>query len=227
MPSESRETGLALPRLWNPTTAASLSLLFFTGFGAYLHAANWRTLGDHRRARASIVWVWVWVGLVCADFALAFVRLPLAGLLIVFGTRLVLHLGVLVAWRFLAASEQIRHVKRHFGTGYVRRGWGRPVAVAAGVVVAVASLGSCVGRMTDTPSADDVANEIKPHLLEDWHRDPTLRDASIQRVTLTHVKGTVYTGFVDATIAGKPERLALRVVCGRRSMRWELDPPEE
>lgn len=54
----SRQTGLAIPRLWNPTTAAYLSLFLPVAFGAYLHAANWRTLGDARRARANMLWVW-------------------------------------------------------------------------------------------------------------------------------------------------------------------------
>lgn len=139
---------------------------------------------------------------------------------------MVLHLGLLVGWRFTIGAEQIRHVKNQLAGEYIRRGWGRPVVVAAGVGVGLYSHGAVVGRMTEAPTAEEVAAEITPQILAEWQNDPdpALRGATIQSVTLTHQKGKVYTGVVDATIAGKRERVGVRVTYGKHTVQWELYP---
>ena len=52
-------------------------------------------------------------------------------------------------------------------------------------------------------------------------------DTSNASVTLTHQKGKLYTGVVDATTAGKRERVGVRVTHGRHTVSWELHPLRE
>ena len=42
------------PELWNPQTAAVLSLVLSPAFGAWIHAENWRILGNEKRAQQNI-----------------------------------------------------------------------------------------------------------------------------------------------------------------------------
>src|ERR1700676_3437585 len=45
--------------IWNPSTVAGLSVLLTPAFGSYLHASNWRSLGQPERAASSKVWFYV------------------------------------------------------------------------------------------------------------------------------------------------------------------------
>ncbi|MGB0769032.1 MAG: hypothetical protein ACPGYV_15145, partial [Phycisphaeraceae bacterium] len=50
-------------RLYSPNAAANWSLLFTPIFGAYLHAKNWRAIGDADRADTNIKWMWIGIAL--------------------------------------------------------------------------------------------------------------------------------------------------------------------
>ena len=54
--------------LWNPNAAANWSLLFTPAFGAYLHAQNWRAMGEQDRASASMRWLFVGLALLAVYF---------------------------------------------------------------------------------------------------------------------------------------------------------------
>ena len=58
-PLSQQPISAANERLWNPNAAALWSVLLSPAFGAFLHAQNWRTLGDRQRARANMVWFFV------------------------------------------------------------------------------------------------------------------------------------------------------------------------
>jgi len=64
------------PALWNPNAAAMWSLLLSPAFGAYLHAANWRSLGNQHRAAANMGWFWLTVGVLVFSLATPFLPLP-------------------------------------------------------------------------------------------------------------------------------------------------------
>ena len=48
------KTATSSIRLWNPNVASCLSLFFTPAFGAWLHAVNWRSLGENDKARQSM-----------------------------------------------------------------------------------------------------------------------------------------------------------------------------
>jgi hypothetical protein len=115
------------PALWNPQAAALWSLLFSPVFGAWLHALNWRALGDPERQRRSVRWMmaglaicvfYVVVGLAWADPDIAD-RISSAT-----------ALAYLLAWYLGPGREQIRTVREHHGQAYPRRAWGRVLGIA-------------------------------------------------------------------------------------------------
>ena len=54
----------AAPALWNPFAARAWTVLFSPIFGAFLHAQNWKALGESGRAKRSMIWVYAFIGLV-------------------------------------------------------------------------------------------------------------------------------------------------------------------
>jgi hypothetical protein len=130
------------PPLWNPNAAANWSLLFTAAFGAWLHARNWEALGEPRRAARSRAWMWAVIAIL-----LAWTLIPLmmpASAAIEAGRR-TLGLVLLLAWYFVSAREQARFVKERFGAEYPRLGWGRPLLVALGCLVAVMAVTFAIG----------------------------------------------------------------------------------
>ena len=41
--------------IWNPNAASNWSIIFTPAFGSYLHALNWRTLGEEEHARSAML----------------------------------------------------------------------------------------------------------------------------------------------------------------------------
>lgn len=124
---------VAVPRLWNPGVAAAWSLLFSPAFGAAVHMRNWRVLGEHAKAKESLVWLVVSVAALVGIALAAGVlpesreidRLTQAGSLI-----------LLAAWYFASGHVQQKYVNERYGTGYMRKDWGKPLGVAVLAVVA-------------------------------------------------------------------------------------------
>lgn len=106
------------PALWNPSAAASWSLLFGAPFGSFLHARNWTTLGETAKARNA--WLWFW-GTVLAYFFALFSGNPLAPVGISFWS--------LILWYFISGRPQIMRVKDLGPQGYERKGWGIPLLI--------------------------------------------------------------------------------------------------
>jgi hypothetical protein len=210
------------PRLWNPVAAVCWSLVFSPAFGAWLHAANWRTLARPDRARASMGWVWataVLLGVNAATVLLPDSRLlnrlfPLAGLVL------------LLAWYFVLGREQVRVVSDTVGTDYEQRRWGWPIAVATAAVLAYIALIAGLVFFVYEPSPAEVADEIRPQLLAEWRAQPALRDAMIRAIELTPAGDGRYTGWVDATFGGVPVRLTLTARVHFDTLEWEVKLPE-
>lgn len=133
----------AEPELWNPNAAALWSLLFSPIFGAWLHAKNWKALGDDQKAMMSMLVVAI--GFILIGIA-AFVQptwIKGAG-----G-------GYLVAWYVVLGRQQIDQVKERFGNDYPRRGWLLPLGIAGGIAV------TSVIVATSTPPQTKESREIR------------------------------------------------------------------
>jgi len=114
--------------IWNPNAAVNWSLLFSPAFGSYLHASNWRALGDPGKAKAAMVWFYFSIALLafylCIDLFIdkqyeadAIVR--------------AIGFGNLIAWYVTSGRPQATFVKEKFGQNYSRRTWGKPLLIGA------------------------------------------------------------------------------------------------
>jgi hypothetical protein len=125
------QTGVAL---WNPNAAALWSIIFTPVFGAYLHALNWRALGDKDRESASMNWVY-------AGGALLLVLLLIE--VVVPGdsnkgdrVSRTLELAFLLAWYFGSARDQVKWVKDELGGSFTRKSWRQPLLIGvAGIAI--------------------------------------------------------------------------------------------
>ena len=216
-------TPAARPRLWNPNAAANWSLLLTPIFGACLHAANWRALGQPERAAKNVAWVWVEVGFIV--IVILSCSLPESAALDK-GLQFV-GFGLLLAWYFGQGRPQVRYVRETHGDDYDRRGW--VVPLLCGVVGWVAYFGLVMAASTALAvlrpvTAAGLAEQVRPLILTEWHKDPAARDARIESLTLAHQGGNNYAGTVDATVGGRPQKYTLTVTHSRAMMEWRIHP---
>ncbi|HDR9499775.1 TPA: DUF1311 domain-containing protein [Burkholderia cepacia] len=128
--------------IWNPSTAASLSVVLTPTFGSYLHASNWRTLGQPERAAASKVWFYV------SLLVLAVMAIAATGLVGKAGAdndtiRGAVNIGGLiyfVVWYMLSGRKQVSYVKEQFGKTYAKKSLVKPVLVAFACAIAYAAV---------------------------------------------------------------------------------------
>jgi hypothetical protein len=124
--------------LWNPSAAATWSLVFTPAFGAFIHMLNWQALGQPAQAAAARRWFY-------ASLALLMLQIWTRALNARFGTEpLLLHPAsvlFLLVWYFGAARPQARLVRARYGAGYRRRRWDSVLmgAVMAGAAYAIAA----------------------------------------------------------------------------------------
>ena len=121
------------PELWNPQTAAVLSLVLSPAFGAWIHAENWRILGNEKRAQQNICMLWATAVCVVTNV-----------LLVLFGyIYLPFWLVLWAVWFVWLGWRQIVFVRTTVG-GYLPKGWMQPVAwvfvMFAGIVLIL-----CIG----------------------------------------------------------------------------------
>ncbi len=101
---------LPRPRLWNPAAAAWWSLLLSPAFGAWLHAANWRTLGNRECARTNILYFWLVIAVIVASLSLMFVKEPTIVKLIDRAEK-PLAACLFFGWYVGLGREQVQHVR--------------------------------------------------------------------------------------------------------------------
>jgi uncharacterized membrane protein (UPF0136 family) len=124
--------------IWNPSAAATWSLVFTPAFGAFIHMLNWQALGQPQQAAAARRWFYASLCLLALQI---FTRALNARL----GSEpMLLHpLGLLflLVWYFGAARQQALLVKARFGPAYRRKRWDSVLvaAVMAGATYAFAS----------------------------------------------------------------------------------------
>jgi hypothetical protein len=116
------------PALWNPDAAMKWSLLFSPVLGTLLHMKNWQAIGEPAKARAAAGWAVASLALLLGLVVLG-VALPHAKALD--GISRMSGLILLVVWYAVSGREQSRYIKERFGDSYPRKGWGKPLALAA------------------------------------------------------------------------------------------------
>ena len=128
----------AAPALWNANAAASWSLLFSPAFGAFVHMKNWQALGEPAKASTAKTWG-IATLLVLAVVSIASLVLPESKSL----DKLwrIVAFALLLSWYYTSGRAQASLIKARFGTAYPRRGWAKPLLLAAlALVCFVASM---------------------------------------------------------------------------------------
>lgn len=110
----------SVPEIWNPATAIILCILFSPMFSALIHMYNWRRLNQPGKAGSALMWA----------IALLLVGIITLALQTPTGWSAVINWGMFGLWYALSGGAQVSYVKREFGTGYTKKGWGTPVAIA-------------------------------------------------------------------------------------------------
>jgi hypothetical protein len=123
-----------MPALWNPNAAANWSLLFTPAFGAYLHMKNWQALGQQDKAAAARAWCYSCLAILCL-LILSGAVLPNSKALDGLGRAA--GIGLLAAWYFANARDQVKYIKIQLGDKYVRKGWLKPLSLALLSIVAL------------------------------------------------------------------------------------------
>jgi hypothetical protein len=210
----------AAPQLWNPNAAANWSLVFTPAFGAFLHARNWKALGQPERATINLVWVVATAVFLAINFVTVFMPASQA----IEGVMRLAGMGLLCGWYFTQGRPQAQYVKDKFGNSYSKKGWALPLLV--GVLSTGMYVATCFGlaMAASRPSAETLAVEVRPLILQEMQKKPGLQGFVIQDITLVHKGGNTYTGFLDATLNGVSERITLEVTHDGRSILWELKP---
>ncbi len=214
-------------RLWNPRAAAAWGFLL-TPLGACLHAINWREIGEPQRARANLIWMWSVIAAVLAATAAA-IFLPenrlIDAITRVSGTLLWL------SWFWSQGRVQMQYVKSLGEGNYIKKGWARPLLaslLALGLYVAFvfalafAQVYATQLRFPETRDPVELAAWVETRILKKWQEKPVLRDATIQKIDLSTKDRITYTGPVDATIEGKPERLQLELIVEGDNAGWHF-----
>jgi uncharacterized membrane-anchored protein len=137
------------PPLWNPNAAANWSLLFSPVFGALVQMKNWQALGEDERAATSKMWA-IGSAITIGIFTL----LSIVSAVLTSSPDIGRSVGLilLVVWYFANGRAQSKYVKEQFGTDYPRRGWGKPLLVAVGVLLGFLAAAMIVGVIVGVAS---------------------------------------------------------------------------
>lgn len=141
------QSGKETPPLWNPNAAALWSLLFSPVFGAILHMKNWEALGNMEQAKASKTWAIM--------SAVVFIGATIWGMLAPEGgaadrASSIVGIALLLGWYMTSGREQVKLVKGF--ASYPRRGWGKPILLGIGALIALIVLSTIVFIVSELAS---------------------------------------------------------------------------
>ena len=100
---------LPRPRLWNRLRRLG-GAYYFRPPSAWLHAANWRTLGNRECARTNILYFWLVIAVIVASLSLMFVKEPTIVKLIDRAEK-PLAACLFFGWYVGLGREQVQHVR--------------------------------------------------------------------------------------------------------------------
>lgn len=206
------------PVIWNPKWLGAWSLILTWGFGAFLLAKNWMVLGEPTKARRAMFWFYsIFPWLIIAAFTP-----DTATVTKVMGT---LGLGILVVFYQVEVKPQIQMLKERFNDNFVRRSWGKPIAVAIGCLVA------CVAVVVVLVEDSDVRLVKEGHL----SAYPNVSigkavDAFLSNPRWESLKGTDGNEYVNvrggATLHNKPVQLLMQFRINRKANSFEINALE-
>jgi len=136
--------------IWNPEAAAKWSILFSPIFGGWLISNNWKTLGNEKEAKASILWAYAGIALIVMTIILNFFVLSEGksskGLFFIY----------LLVWYFLSAKKQIKYIKETYSNEYDKKSWMKPIgiAIASFLVYILLAFGISTAAAASTPTCD-------------------------------------------------------------------------
>ena len=123
-----------VPQLWNPTAAAIWAFFLSPILGAWLHAINWRELGEKKLAEQNMYFVW---GTVASGFVLMLIE---AVANIEF-PAVASSTAIWAAWFFPLGKKQIDFVRNEVNDDYDKKKWGKPIGLTIlGLCAYVAAL---------------------------------------------------------------------------------------
>ena len=118
----------AKPKLWNPKAAALLGFLLFPAAAYWVHAANWRELGKHDKARRSMGWFYGYLAtLIAYAFILPYFLITPEILDFTWPTIF------FTIWYFASGRGQIRYF-RESNVIYEKKGWLKPVLATSAII---------------------------------------------------------------------------------------------
>jgi len=117
------------PKLWNPGAAAAWSLLFTAVFGALLQYKNWKTLGEKKEAKISLIWA---ISILVFFLTWALIPEQYEPLPVITRRSQIILLAL---WYFIHGKKQIRYIKENHGKDYERKQWASPLLIGFGCLV--------------------------------------------------------------------------------------------
>lgn len=122
-----------VPRLWNPRAAAIWAFFLPPAMGAWLHAQNWRELGDEKLYKHNFNLMWIFIA---AAFVLALLNILTGIDLGILG-----NVALWAFWFFTVGKKQIDFVRDELDDDYDHKPWGKVIGVVIllfiGFIIAV------------------------------------------------------------------------------------------
>ena len=106
--------------IWDPQVAIWWSTVLTAAFGALVHAQNWKSLGNRKRAFQNKVWA---TGIII-------LTIGATGSEETFAYAFWIQLGSFLGWYFLEGREQVTLVKISYGASYQKKSWTEPLLLA-------------------------------------------------------------------------------------------------
>jgi len=128
--------------IWNPDAASNWSIIFTPAFGSYLHALNWRTLGENERARSSMGWFYVSLAMLAVYVLMGLSMTEAKG---ADAAARILAFLYLIVWYFSVGRAQAKFVKNKFGSDYPRLTWGKPLLIGVAAIIGYFIIAMVIG----------------------------------------------------------------------------------
>ena len=206
--------------IWNPNAAANWSLLFSPLFGSYIHALNWRTLGEETRAKSAMIWFYVMLALIIVT--------SVAGIAQGNSNPGGIGFVLLLVWYFFAARVQMKYVKEKFGTDYARRSWSKPLGIGFMAIVGFVWITFVFESSTETNTIKMVQNgkldscqtATVGKMVDSFMGSPAWAyGVSAQGQTFVNITGEV-------SYAGKPAKTLLQFVVNKDNKSFQYNALE-
>lgn len=136
--------------IWNPNAASNWSLIFSPAFGSYLHALNWRTLGETAKEKSAMGWFYFSLFMLVIYVSIGlFMEKPEDAQ----GIGQGLGLLYLIIWYFSAGRTQAKYIKEKFGSTYPRNSWGKPLLIGVLAIIGFYMFAGIIGFIVRSMSA--------------------------------------------------------------------------